>query len=260
MLLDRFNTARQEGRKKLAVLIDPDKHSDLNDLKSYTEEILTEGCNYLFVGGSLLEKAGFEERLEVIKSVSNVPVIIFPGNEFQISDHADGILLLSLISGRNPDLLIGKHVHAAPFLKASSLEILPTGYMLVDGGRQTTASYISGTSPLPADKPGIAACTAMAGEMLGLQLLYLDAGSGAQFRVSDEMIRAVRNQTSAPLITGGGIRSEEDAIAAWSAGADIVVVGSVAEKDPSAIGKIFAHSKELDHINPGNHSPERSGS
>jgi putative glycerol-1-phosphate prenyltransferase len=164
-----------------------------------------------------------------------VPVVLFPGSNLYIHSDADGILFLSLISGRNPEFLIGQHVVAAPLLKASGLEILPTGYMLVDGGKPTTVSYISNTQPIPADKADIAACTAMAGEMLGQQLLYLDAGSGAENPVSPGMISAVKKATSLPLLAGGGIRSGEQARNAWEAGADCIVIGNVLESNPGLL-------------------------
>jgi putative glycerol-1-phosphate prenyltransferase len=146
---------------------------------------------------------------------------------------ADAILLLSLISGRNAELLIGQHVHAAPLLKKSKLEIIPTGYILIDGGKPTSVSYVSNTLPIPNNKPAIALCTALAGEQLGLQCIYLEAGSGAEIAVSSDLIATVRKEISVPLIVGGGIRTQEQAQLAWKAGADIIVVGSAVEKDPS---------------------------
>src|SRR5690606_37228031 len=143
------------------------------------------------------------------KSATSIPVIIFPGSANQICDSADGILLLSLISGRNPEFLIGAHVTAAARLRVSGIEILPTAYMLIDGGAATTVSYISNTLPLPADKPDIAACTAMAGEMLGLRLIHMDAGSGAKNPVPNAIIRAVREAVDLPIIVGGGIRTAD---------------------------------------------------
>lgn len=163
------------------------------------------------------------------------PRILFPGNVLQVSREAEAILLLSLISGRNPDLLIGQHVIAAPYLKESGLEILPTGYLLIDGGSPTSVSYMSNTIPIPANKPDIARCTAMAGEMLGLRLMYLDAGSGARNPVPEAMIRAVRSEIGVPLIVGGGIRIPEQAMAAVSAGADLIVIGNAVEQSPQLI-------------------------
>jgi putative glycerol-1-phosphate prenyltransferase len=163
----------------------------------------------------------------------------------QVSSGADAILFLSLISGRNPELLIGQHVLAAPMIKQANLEVLSTGYMLVDGGRPTTASYISGTLPLPADKPDIAACTALAGTMLGLSHIYLDAGSGALNPVSVDMIQAVREMVDVPLIVGGGIRDCDAAVDRAQAGADVVVVGNITEKKPLVIQEIAKAFKSI---------------
>jgi geranylgeranylglyceryl phosphate synthase family protein len=154
-----------------------------------------------------------------------------------------------LISGRNPEFLIGQHVIAAPALRQSNLQILPTGYMLVDSGRQTTASYMSGTTPLPHDKPTIAACTAMAGEQLGLRLIYLDGGSGAAYPVSPAMIRAVRQAVELPLIVGGGINTVEKAQAALTAGADLIVIGNQIEKAPEFLGQVSQVVQSFNTVN-----------
>ncbi len=193
------------------------------------------GVDYFFLGGSLVVNNNIELASTIIKSNSNIPIILFPGDSYQLNDSADALLFLSLISGRNPELLIGKHVTAAPYLKKSSLEIMPTGYLLVDGGVPTTVSYISNTNPLPADKENIALCTAQAGEMLGLKLIYLDAGSGAQNPVSQKMIETVSNGIEVPLIVGGGIRTPEKAFLSAKAGAEAIVVGNAIEKDASLI-------------------------
>lgn len=226
--------ARSAGKKGFAVLIDPDclRLSQVEKLLSASKR----GCpDYFFVGGSLLVDDHLEDTLLFIREHSPVPIVLFPGSPMQISRHADAILLLSLISGRNADLLIGQHIIAAPYLRASGLEILPTGYMLIDGGKPTTASYISNSSPIPADKPEIAVCTAMAGEMLGLKLLYLDTGSGANHAVPEDMIRAVRASVQLPLIAGGGLRRPEQVRTSLEAGADLVVVGSAIEQDPALL-------------------------
>ena len=236
---------KQQGKKLFAVLIDPDKfHS--------TEVIqLAESAkaDFILVGGSLLTTGNFEQCITAIKKTTHLPVIIFPGNNLQISKEADGLLLLSLISGRNPEFLIGKHVIAAPALKSSKLEIIPTGYLLIESGKPTTASYISNTVPIPHDKVDIALCTAMAGEMLGLKLIYLDAGSGALKPVSKEMIKEVGQQLQVPLIVGGGIKDAESAIIACEAGADIVVIGNAIEKEPALIEKISKAVHEFNSIN-----------
>lgn len=234
---DIYNTIlekRKQGRKQLAVLIDPDKFGSTDILDIAGES----GVDYFFTGGSLLTNGSLEQCIETIKNRSSVPVVLFPGNALQISKQADAILLLSLISGRNPEMLIGKHVIAAPLLRSSGLEVIPTGYMLIESGRQTTVSYISNTTPIPADKDDVAICTAMAGEMLGLKMIYLEAGSGAINPVSESMIRTVRENIHVPLIVGGGINTREKAEAALRAGADIIVVGNAAEKDAHIIKSI----------------------
>ena len=233
-LLEILRKFRKEGRKGLAVLLDPDKAGS-KGLPETIKKLDALKPDFFFAGGSLITGNSFHILIEAIRSNSKVPVVLFPGSNLYIHSDADGILFLSLISGRNPEFLIGQHVVAAPLLKASGLEILPTGYMLVDGGKPTTVSYISNTQPIPADKADIAACTAMAGEMLGQQLLYLDAGSGAENPVSPGMISAVKKATSLPLLAGGGIRSGEQARNAWEAGADCIVIGNVLESNPGLL-------------------------
>jgi putative glycerol-1-phosphate prenyltransferase len=194
--------------------------------------------DYIFVGGSLVVSDYLESCVETIKANSDLPVILFPGSPSQLSRKADALLYLSLISGRNPELLIGQHVISAPFVKQSGLEVMSTGYMVVDGGAPTTVSYISNASPLPSDKSDIAMCTAMAGEMLGMKLIYMDAGSGAKRPVSVELIKRVSKSIEVPLIVGGGIVSPEQAFLSSNAGADIIVVGNAIEKDRSLISEI----------------------
>lgn len=236
-----YNTlweSKQAGKKKLAVLIDPDSISNEDDLVLLCRTSNEQGADMILVGGSLITNGYFERCVNVIKAHTTLPVLLFPGSIMQISHEADAILFLSLISGRNPELLIGKHVLAAPQLKQSGIEVIPTGYMLIDGGRITSVSYMSGTTPLPSDKPAIAATTALAGEMLGLKIIYMDAGSGAQQPVPFSVIQAVRKQVDAPVFVGGGICAPEQAIAACEAGADVIVVGNAFEKDPQLISQL----------------------
>ena len=217
-------------KKQIAVLIDPDK-TDSKKLQKTMDAANKAHIDFFLVGGSLLLKNNLEETIVFIKKNSKKKVYLFPGNPSQICNRADGILLLSLISGRNADLLIGNHVQAAPLLKQSKLQIISTGYMLIESGTATTVSYISNTTPIPANKPEIAACTALAGEQLGLKVIYLEAGSGAQNSVSKEMIQAVKKIINIPLIVGGGIRSAAQIETAFNAGADIVVIGTAVEND-----------------------------
>lgn len=228
---------RSKGRKLIALLIDPDKTRG-NNVAAITRTATKAGTDVILVGGSLLTEDALFQCIDTIKANTDIPVVIFPGDTMQISPNADAILLLSLISGRNAELLIGKHVSAAPALKRSQLEIIPTGYMLVDGGALTSAAYMSNTTPLPANKPDIARCTAMAGEMLGLQSLYLDAGSGAPQPVPHTIIKAVADATQIPLIVGGGLRNPHQIITALQAGADMVVIGTASEQDPNIITDI----------------------
>ena len=183
----------------------------------------------MLVGGSFLYRQNLHACLTALQSAKK-PLIIFPGSNAQIDSAADGILLLSLISGRNPDLLIGQHVQSAMSLKMSGLSIYPTGYVLIDGGKPTTVSYISNTQPIPKDKPGLAAATALAGEQLGMKIIYLDAGSGAKEPVPIEMIASIRS-IGLPLIVGGGIRTIDGIRSAHEAGANVVVIGNKLEED-----------------------------
>ena len=224
-----YNRLSDTSKKKFVVLIDPDKPTD-KEIIDIVEKSKKVGVDFFFVGGSLLTTDSLDDCIKLIKSHCDIPVLIFPGNSLQISKWCDGFLLLSLISGRNSEMLIGRHVIAAPYLKLYGNEIIPTGYMLIDGGKQTSVSYMSNTTPIPHDKDDIAMCTALAGEMLGLKIIYLDAGSGALNPVSAEMISKVKQTIEVPLIVGGGINTPEKAAAASKAGADIVVVGNALEK------------------------------
>ncbi|MFM2207357.1 MAG: hypothetical protein RL213_1332 [Bacteroidota bacterium] len=233
-LLEQLESAVTTGRKLFALLIDPDRN-DETSLRSNAALARQAGADVLLVGSSILLEKGVDECLRTLKSCCDLPVLLFPGNSLQLSDKADGILLLSLISGRNADLLIGQHVIAAPFLKKSGMEVLPTGYLLIDSGAPTSASYMSQTLPVPRDKADIAAATAMAGELLGLRAIYLDAGSGAKYSVQQEMVRKVRESTRLPLIVGGGIRTPEKVAEIYEAGADMVVVGNILEEAPETL-------------------------
>lgn len=238
--------AKAKGEKKFVLLIDPDEEK-LGNLERVIALSQEAGVDYFFVGGSLIVDDRMEFVLRKIKALSSIPTVLFPSSPLQVNDKADAILFLSLISGRNPEFLIGNQVVAAPYLRKCSLEILPTGYLLIDGGKPTTASYMSNTSPIPYEKDEIAVCTAMAGEMLGLKLIYLDGGSGAEKPISTSMIKSVSRAINAPLIVGGGIRTPEKALANVEAGADVVVVGNAIEKNPKLIFEMVAavHSMNL---------------
>ena len=240
--------AKQKGEKKFVVLIDPDKVR-LNNMQSIIDLSMEAKVDYFFIGGSLVVNNMLDHCLETIRKACDIPMVLFPGNNStQLSYRADGLLFLSLISGRNADLLIGKHVISAPYLKMSPLEIISTGYMLVDGGIATSVSYISNTYPIPATKDDIALCTALAGEMLGLKLIYMDAGSGALNPISESMIDAVSSAVEIPVIVGGGIRTPEKAYQNVKAGADVIVVGNAIEKDPNLIKEMAAAVHELNEV------------
>lgn len=239
--------AKQNGEKKFGILIDPDKMR----LKSF-EDVLLQAIkykvDYFFIGGSLIVNNMLDEVLASVKQMCNIPLILFPGNSFQLSQNADGILFLSLISGRNAELLIGKHVITAPFLKQSPLEVMSTGYMLIDGGVPTTVSYMSNTNPIPAQKSDIALCTAVAGELLGLKMIYLEAGSGAKNPVPTKMIKTVSAGINIPLIVGGGIRTPEKARENIQAGADLIIIGNAIEDNPNLIGEMSDAIHSLSNV------------
>jgi putative glycerol-1-phosphate prenyltransferase len=230
---------KTQGKKSFAVLIDPDKVND-KKMSQLIELSVSAKVDYFLVGGSLVISNYLDECIRFIKSSCPIPTILFPGSPSQISKYADALLYLSLISGRNPELLIGQHVVSAPFVKNSGLEIISTGYMVIDGGAPTTVSYISNATPLPADKNEIAMCTAMAGEMLGMKLVYMDAGSGAKKPITTAMIEQVAKCIEVPLIVGGGISDPEKAYLNCKAGADLIVVGNAIEKDDNLIREMSA--------------------
>ncbi len=234
-----LQAAKQQGKKKFAVLFDPDKLR-LAKMQQALELAVECGVDYFFIGGSLVVNDMLDAVLQDIRSRCATPMVLFPGNSFQLSYRADALLFLSLISGRNAELLIGQHVISAPFLKMSPLEIISTGYMLIDGGVTTSVQYMSNTSPIPHRKDDIAVCTALAGEMLGLKMLYMDAGSGAKIPVSESMIEAVSGAVGVPLIVGGGICTPEKAAANVRAGADVIVVGDAIEQEPGLIRELAA--------------------
>jgi len=239
-VLNSLVNLRKQNKKAFAVLIDPD-NTDMDQIIETAQLCNDAKVDYVFVGGSLMLSNHLDECIKTFKSKSSIPVILFPGSPSQVSKEADALLYLSLISGRNPELLIGAHVVSAPKIKASGLEIISTGYIVIDGGKPTTVSYMSHSAPIPYDKDDIAVCTAIAGEFLGKNVLYLDAGSGAINPISEKMIQKVSNQISIPLIVGGGISSPEKAIANCQAGADIIVVGNALEKNNHLI-KVLAEA------------------
>ncbi|MFZ4560417.1 MAG: geranylgeranylglyceryl/heptaprenylglyceryl phosphate synthase [Saprospiraceae bacterium] len=230
--------AKSEARKQLAVLIDPDKIRT-RQLPRLLELAQSASVDYFFLGGSLLLEDQLDDCLHLLRqSAASVPLVLFPGSPLQLSKKADALLFLSLISGRNPEFLIGHHVVAAPYIKASGVEVIATGYILVEGGKTSSATYMSNTAPIPAEKPEIAVCTALAGEMLGLKTIYLDAGSGANRPVPPDMVRQVSQAVSLPLLVGGGLKTPRQVVQALQAGADLIVVGAALEDKPDILLEI----------------------
>lgn len=227
-ILDHIKQESNKGKKSLALLLDPDEY-DSDSLKHLFSANF-DHVSYIFVGGSLLKNEETGKLINEIKKITGKPIILFPGNSNHLSPEADAVLFLSLLSGRNPEYLIGQQVISAPLIKKFNIEALPTAYMLVDGGKATTVQYVSNTFPLPNDKPDIAACTALAGKYMGFQLLYLDAGSGAKYPIPSAIIKAVKKETGLPLIVGGGIREYAQMESAFDAGADIVVIGNAIQE------------------------------
>ena len=225
-----------KSKKQLAVLIDPENTYEAEDVRNVVLKSVEAGVDYVFVGGSLVTHNRIDDVLHEIKACTSQPVYLFPGGLNQISGFADGILFLSLISGRNPDFLISKQIAAAPLLKELGLEVIPTGYLLI--GTTSSASYMSNTTPIPHDKIDIASATALAGQMLGHKVIYMDAGSGASEPIRPEMIRAVEKTIDLPLIVGGGIRDFDSALGALEAGADVLVVGNATETNPQVLKEI----------------------
>ena len=221
------------GGKSIALLLDPDKTRG-DSLKNILE--VASGCNtdFIMAGGSLTFNS-IDDLISLIKAQCSIPVILFPGNLLQLSHKADAILLLSLISGRNPELLIGNHVIAAPFLRSVREKLISVGYILIGCGSKTSVEYISQTEAIPADKTDIVVATALAGEMLGLSMIYLEAGSGASSPVPVEIIRAVRENVSIPVAVGGGLRNKEDIKNAFDAGANLIILGNGCEKNPELL-------------------------
>ena len=241
MISQLISQSISNNKKLFALLIDPDQHTT-KSLTNLSKNANESGVDLIFVGGSLLNN-DIDKSFELIKKNTNIPALLFPGSLLQITNKADGILLLSLISGRNPDLLIGNHVIASARIKKSNLEVLPTGYILIEGGKSTSVEYMSNTKPIPAEKIDIAVATAMAGEMLGLKYIYLEAGSGAKTSINIKMIKEVKENINIPLIVGGGIKTPYDVKRAVNAGADIIVIGNAIEQNPEILPELVKACK-----------------
>jgi len=238
MIIDFINNAKKNNKKLLAILLDPDKIK-LADIPNTIHKINKSSANLIFIGGSLLFKNILDKFVKIAKENTELPILLFPGSAMQITNNADGILFLQLISGRNPEYLISNQVIAAPLLKQTSLEVISTGYLLIESGRETTASYISNTKPIPTHKPEIAMATAIAGEYIGNKLIYMDGGSGALNPIPTDVIKKVANNIDIPIIIGGGLRTKKAIQNAYNAGATVVVVGTAFENDDSILENLF---------------------
>jgi len=234
--------SKKERKKLLAILLDPDKISR-DSLQNIIPKINQSPATHIFIGGSLVLTNNIDEIIKELKQKTTLPILLFPGNPSQISIEAHGILFLTLLSGRNPDFLIEHQVKAAPILKKTNLEIISTGYILIDGGNQTAVASVSKTIPLPRHNSDIAVATALAGEFLGNKLVYLEAGSGANLSVPLETISLVSKNIGIPLIVGGGIKDVQGIEDAYAAGADLVVIGTAFENDPN----FFINSNSMLH-------------
>lgn len=229
--------AKKNGQKLLAVLIDPEKIS-IQNIPLLAEKIKHSPATHIFIGGSTYNGDNLDSIILKFKEQISLPILLFPGHPSQISDYADGILFLSLISGRNPDFLIEHQINAVPILKKSALEIIPTGYMLIESGTETAVARVSKTTPLDRNNPEYVSQTALAGEYLGMKLIYLEAGSGAEKTVPEAMVKKVSENLNIPLIVGGGIRSCEEIKNIYEVGADMIVIGTAFENDPNFFNNI----------------------
>lgn len=236
-MLDIYkNIVSSKNTRHIALLLDPDKQNIVN-LEYVLDLANKSSVSFILVGGSLVN-TDIDEFIRSIKLYSDLPVILFPGSALQFSSNADAILLLSLISGRNPEFLIGNHVQVAYRLKQSGIEIIPTGYLLIESGGSSSVQYMSNTLPIPSNKIEIAAATALAGEQLGLKMIYLEAGSGAKNHVPLELIRLVKKEISIPLIVGGGLKTVDQINSVFAAGANVVVLGNGIENNPELLKQI----------------------
>jgi phosphoglycerol geranylgeranyltransferase len=241
-IYSHITTHLQRKEKMLALLIDPDKCRN-NDLATQARLIEEQRPHLVLVGGSLTNYPT-DDVVQYLKKQTSIPVVLYPGNPVQVSFNADALLFLSMISGRNPELLIGAHVTAAPAIRKHALETISTGYMLIDGGSPTSVEYISQTRPIPADKTDIAVATAIAGQLLGLKMIYMDAGSGAKNPVSKKMIKDVKTNIDIPLMVGGGINTPDKLAEAFKSGADIVVTGNALEKSPDMLASFMKITRQ----------------
>lgn len=233
----------QDGEAQIAILIDPEKNQDRSSLLALIEKINFAGVDFIFVGGSTVSSQEFEFTCSLLQQHTTIPIVIFPGGSNQLSEHADALLFLSLLSGRNPDFLIGHHIQAIPSLLHSQLEIIPTGYILIDGESPSSVAYISQTTPIPQNQTKIAVDTALAGVFQGKQVIFFDAGSGAKRPVPPRMVEELRKHVAVPIIVGGGIRTIEQIATYHAAGANVVVIGNHIEEHADFLLDLHSYLK-----------------
>ena len=238
-VLSKLQNSVEVNGTSFILLIDPDKKNN-DKIDKLVEHANMNGVDAIFVGGSLMMDSLYHERIERIKYISNVPLVLFPGAINQINRHFDAMLFMSLLSGRNPHYLIGEQVLAAPIVKDIGVETIPTGYVLIDGGSPTTVEFVSGTRPLPPSRIDLIISHALAAQFLGMDILYLEAGSGAKKRVPNEVVEMVAKESQLDIIVGGGIKSPNDASELAQAGASFVVVGSAIEKSIESMNDFAA--------------------
>jgi len=238
-VLENIKKAKKEGKKLLAVLLDPDK-LDLETITIYIKELNKSHADYIFVGGSKVDNGLTDTFVTVIKKQSKIPIVLFPGDYRQISPNANAILFLSLLSGRNPEYLIEQQVQSIPSLMHLKLEIIPTGYILIDGGTITSTQKVSNTLPIPQNRIELIRNTSLAAEFLGKQLVYLEAGSGAKQHVSADIIKTVSTACSVPVIVGGGLKTKKDIDKAYENGADLIVIGTAFENDKTILKELMS--------------------
>ena len=236
-IYNNIQVAISKGEKLLTVLIDPDKFP-LNNTLNFIKKVNASIATHIFVGGSMVNEYETDTLVEEIKKHTELPVVLFPGDVTQITKKADALLFLSLISGRNPEYLIGKHIQSVSKLKNMELEVIPTGYILIESGKETAVQKVTNTSPLSRKEAQKIIDTAKAGQLLGMKLIYLEAGSGAKVPLTQELIFAVKEALKIPLIVGGGIRNREQLKTAFNSGADLVVIGTAFEEDESFFNEL----------------------
>lgn len=235
-IFDYLMNVKEEKGAGYLPLIDPEKAEDKN-FENILENLKDEGIDAILVGGSTFNNIDLSSIIKRIKEKTQKPVIIFPGGHYQVSQEADAIFFLSLLSGRNPEFLIGEHAKAAPLIKSYSLEVIPVAYLLIESGNYTSVEFVSNTKPIPREKKNLIKSHALAGEYLGMKMCYMDTGSGAKYSVPENVIKSVKDYISIPLIVGGGIKTPDEANEKVRAGADFVVTGSIIEKNPHLLNE-----------------------